>query len=422
MMDKKLYADYIAILESELIPAMGCTEPIAVALAGAKARQVLGGTPEHMDIYCSGNIIKNVKGVVVPNSGGQMGIPAAAILGAVGGDADKGLEVIAGATQEAIDTTKRLIAENMCECFLEEGEENLYIRIEAVKGEDRALVEIKTRHNHFSRIEKNGEVLLSSEDLQIEGPKADKSKLNLRDIIEFANELKIEDVRDLLDRQIRYNRAISDEGLNNPWGAEVGRTMISEGDQFAVRAAAKAAAGSDARMGGCSMPVVINSGSGNQGITVTMPLYEYAVSNSIPEEKLYRALALANLISIHEKRFIGNLSAYCGAVSAATASVAGIAYLNGEDYKTIGDTIINSIGTIGGMVCDGAKSSCASKIASAVQTALMGYEMAKRGHVLKDGEGLVEGGVEGTIRNIGRMGREGMRETDVEILNIMLGK
>ena len=229
-------------------------------------------------------------------------------------------------------------------------------------------------------------------------------------------------VRDLLKRQIEYNEAISAEGLKNAWGAQVGRNLLKLGDQMEVRAAARAAAGSDARMGGCSMPVVINSGSGNQGITVTLPLCEHAAENGISEDRLYRALALANLVSIHEKRFIGNLSAYCGAVSAATASVAGIAYLEGAGEQVIGDTIINSIATIGGMVCDGAKASCASKIASSVQTAMMAYEMAKSGNVLQDGEGLVENGVEGTIRNIGRVGRDGMRETDVEILNIMLGK
>ena len=420
-MDKMVYATYVSILKSELIPAMGCTEPIAVALAGAKASQVLGATPDHMDIYCSGNIIKNVKGVVVPNSGGQTGI-AAAVLGAVGGDADKGLEVIEGATPEDAQTVRRLLEEGMCACHLAQDEENLYIRVEAARGQDRALAEIRTRHDHFSRIEKNGEVLASSSARDDGAGPVEKSCLNLKDILEFAGQLNIDEVRELLDRQIDYNRAISEEGLKRPWGAQVGRTLFCGGaSPLPVRAAAKAAAGSDARMGGCSMPVVINSGSGNQGITVTMPLYEYAVSNGVPMEKLYRALALANLISVHEKRFIGNLSAYCGAVSAATASVAGIAYLEGADYEMIGNTIINSIGTIGGMVCDGAKASCASKIASAVQTAMLAYDMAKNGHVLKDGEGLVEGGVEGTIRNIGRMGREGMRETDVEILNIMLG-
>ena len=421
-MDREKYANYVAILKSELIPAMGCTEPIAVALAGAKVRQVLGGVPDRMDVYCSGNIIKNVKGVVVPNSGGQRGIDVAAVLGAVGGDADMGLEVVEGVTEAQIEETRRLVAAHMCDCHLQEGEENLYIRIEAVRGEDTCKVEIKTRHNNFSLIEKNGEVLLSQSELTVDGVSVDKSQLNLHDIIEFANTLNLDDVRDLLARQISYNKAISDEGLEHPWGAQVGRNVLKLGDQLEMRAAARAAAGSDARMGGCSLPVVINSGSGNQGITVTMPLCEYAAEHDVPEDKLYRALALANLVSIHEKRFIGNLSAYCGAVSAATASVAGIAYLDGASEEGIGNTIINSIATIGGMVCDGAKASCASKIASSVQTAMMALEMARSGNVLQNGEGLVEDGVEGTIRNVGRMGREGMRETDVEILNIMLGK
>ncbi len=419
-MDRAKYENYIAILQSELIPAMGCTEPIAVALAGARAKAVLGGIPDHMDVYCSGNIVKNVNGVVVPGSGGQMGIAVAAVLGAVGGDWEKGLEVIAGVTEADNQKAKELIEADMCVCHLEEGEENLYIRVEAHLKEDRALVEIKTQHNHFSRVMKNDQVLAQASAAKAEGVKADKSQLDVRDIIDFANTLAIDDVRELLDRQIECNAAISEEGLKNEWGAQVGRTLLSEGGGFKTRAAA-AAAGSDARMGGSSMPVVINSGSGNQGIAVTMPLYEYAAEKGVPRGDLYRALALANLISVHEKRFIGNLSAYCGAVSAATASAAGIAYLDGADYETISNTIINSIATIGGMVCDGAKSSCASKIASAVSTALMSYEMAKKGRALKEGEGLVEGGVEGTIRNIGRMGSEGMRSTDVEIINIMLG-
>lgn len=421
-MDKLLYNNYVTILKSELIPAMGCTEPIAVALAGAMTRKVLGGIPDHMDVFCSGNIVKNVKSVVVPNSGGQMGIAVAAVLGAVGGDADRGLEVIEDASSADAAETRRLVAGQMCDCHLERGKDNLYIRVEATRNGDRSMVEIKSRHNHFSRIEKNGKLLLCQRDLELEGYQGDKSKLNLKDIIDFADSLNIDDVRELLDRQIEYNSAISEEGLKNPWGAQVGRTLLGEDSRLITRVAAKAAAGSDARMGGSSMPVVINSGSGNQGITVTMPLYEYARDKGANRDRLYRALALANLISVHEKRFIGNLSAYCGAVSAATASVAGIAYLDGEDYEIIGNTIINSIGTIGGMVCDGAKASCASKIASAVQTAMLAYEMARNDRVLCDGEGLVEGGVEGTIRNIGRMGHDGMRETDVEILNIMLGK
>ncbi|MEA4897363.1 serine dehydratase subunit alpha family protein [Bacillota bacterium Meth-B3] len=421
-MDRAAYDNYIAILASELIPAMGCTEPIAVALAGARAAYVLGGVPDHMDVYCSGNIVKNVKGVVVPNSGGQMGIAAAAVLGAVGGDYTLGLEVIEGAGPAAIEETRRLVAEGMCDCHLAENEGSLYIRVEAARGADVARVTIRTRHNQFDHISLNGQVLLEQGELAAAAAPVDKERLNVRDIIEFADQLDPDDVRGLLDRQIEYNAAISEEGLKNAWGAQVGRTLLSAGENFASRAAAKAAAGSDARMGGSSMPVVINSGSGNQGIAVTIPLYEYAMERKVPRDRLYRALALANLISIHEKRFIGNLSAYCGAVSAATASAAGIAYLDGASYEVIGNTIINSIGTIGGMVCDGAKSSCASKVASAVSTALMGYDMAKEGRALKEGEGLVEGGVEGTIRNIGRLGCEGMRATDVEILNIMLGK
>ena len=421
-MEKAIYDNYLAILKSELIPAMGCTEPIAVALAGAKAAQVLGGIPEKMDVFCSGNIVKNVKGVVVPNSGGQRGIAVAAVLGAVGGDAEKGLEVIAGASDEDVEMTRDLIQKGMCDCHLEKGIENLYIRIEAVLDGHSALVEVKTRHNHFSLIQKDGQTLLKQNDIQVNGVKVDKGQLNLHDILRFADEVAFEDIRELMAMQVSYNSAISEEGLKTPWGAQVGKTLLKEGSHFSVAAAARAAAGSDARMGGCSLPVVINSGSGNQGIALTVPLVEYAKEHDLSEEKLYRALAVANLVSCHQKKYIGNLSAYCGATSAATASAVGIAWLEGASEKVIGDTIINSIATIGGMVCDGAKSSCAAKIASAVRTALLSYEMAKSGCVFQSGEGLVGETAEETIRNIGRMGREGMKETDIEILNIMLGK
>ena len=420
-MEKAIYDNYLAILKSELIPAMGCTEPIAVALAGAKSAQVLGGVPDKMDVYCSGNIVKNVKGVVVPNSGGQRGIAVAAVLGAVGGDAEKGLEVIAGATDKDVELTRSLIQKGMCECHLEEGIENLYIRIEAVLADHNALVEVKTRHNHFSLIQRDGETLLKQDDIQVDGVKVDKGQLNLHDILLFADEVSLDDIGDLVGTQVKYNRGISEEGLKAPWGTQVGRTLLKEGNQFSVRAAARAAAGSDARMGGCSLPVVINSGSGNQGIALTMPLVEYAEEHAVSEDKLFRALVIANLVSCHQKKYIGNLSAYCGATSAAAASAVGIAWLEGASEKVISDTITNSIATIGGMVCDGAKSSCAAKIAAAVRTALLSYEMAASGCVFQPGEGLVGEDCEQTIQNIGRMGREGMKETDIEILNIMLG-
>ena len=421
-MDKKQYDNYVKILRSELIPAMGCTEPIAIAYAAAKARQVLGAMPEKMVARCSGNIIKNVKGVNVPNAGGQKGVQVAAILGALAGDPELELEVISQVPEEAVEEVRRLNKARICTCELEEGVENLFIRIEAFAGEDSAVVEIKTKHNHISRMEKNGEVLLVAEDI-VTANSGDKSQLNLKDIIEFAETCDLADVDDLITKQIEYNTAISNEGLANGWGTEVGRILMESGSgSVSTRASARAAAGSDARMNGCALPVVINAGSGNQGITCTMPVVTYAEELGVSTEKLHRAMVLTNLVALHQKRYIGNLSAYCGAVSAGTAAACGIAYLHGEDYDVMGRTIINALGNTGGIVCDGAKASCAAKIASAVEAGILGYEMSKRGKVFAFGEGIVEGDYEQTIRNFGRLAKEGMKDTDIEILNIMIGK
>lgn len=421
-MNREQYDNYIKILRSELIPAMGCTEPIAVAFAAAKAREVLGCLPEKMVARCSGNIIKNVKSVVVPNSGGERGIEAAAVLGASAGRADLGLQVISQVTQEEIDRAKALLAQGICTCQLEEGVDNLYILITVEAGDQSASVEVSTKHDHISKIVKNGAVLLEEPGVQT-AVSGDKSQLNLKDILEFANTVELEDVRDVLETQIKYNSAISQEGLTNDWGASVGKSVLeSEGNSTLQRARAAAAAGSDARMNGCALPVVINSGSGNQGITCCMPILVYARELGSSREQLLRALTLANLVAVHQKRYIGNLSAYCGAVSAATGAACGIAYLQGADYDVIGSTIINSIGTTGGIICDGAKSSCAAKISAAVEAAVLGYEMARRGRRFQFGEGLVSGDYEETIRSIGCVGREGMKSTDVTILNLMIAK
>ena len=420
-MDKVQYKNYLAILKEELIPAMGCTEPIAIALAAAKAREVLGCHPSHMLVRCSGNIIKNVKGVVVPNSGGQKGIVPAAVLGMLAGRADHDLEVIAEVTQNDIDETRRLCEGAFCTCELAEDEENLYIRVEMTSAVDHVAVEIRTNHEHISLIEKNGNILFSQADVKISRV-GDKSKLNIADIFNFANSVQLEDIRELIQRQIAYNSAISQEGLQHDWGAGVGKTLLLAGAKdIRMRARAAAAAGSDARMSGCSLPVVINSGSGNQGITCTMPLVVYAKELGTSKEKLYRALVLTDLLALHQKFFIGNLSAYCGAVSAGAAGGCGIAYLHDENLEVIEKTIINTIANVGGIVCDGAKASCAAKISSAVDAGILGYEMAKRKLCFPFGEGLVEKNAEQTIQNVGRVGRVGMKATDVEILNIMLG-
>jgi len=421
-MDKMKYDNFVMILKGELIPAMGCTEPIAIAFAAAKAREVLGRMPERMVIRCSGNIIKNVKSVVVPNSGGQKGVEVAAILGVVAGKPELELEVISQVKQEDTDKTRTLYSQGFCSCELEEGEENLFIRAELTVGQETAAVEVRNKHNHIARIEKNGQLIFEESKIAIQ-EFGDKLKLNIRDILHFANEVNLDDVREIISRQIKYNSAISEEGLSNKWGAQVGKSSLKFGsNDVRIRARAAAAAGSDARMNGCALPVIINSGSGNQGITCTMPVVVYAEEIGVDEDTLYRALVLTNLLSIHQKRYVGNLSAYCGAVSAGAAAACGIAYLNGDDYDVIGKTLINSLGNVGGIVCDGAKASCAAKISSAVDAGIMGYEMAKRDLFFPFGEGLVEKDYEQTIQNIGRMGCYGMKSTDVEILNIMIGK
>lgn len=421
-MDMIQYNNYLKILNAELIPAMGCTEPIAIAFTAAKAREVLGRMPEQMVLHCSGNIIKNVKGVVVPNSGGQKGVEVAAILGVVAGRADLELQVISQVKQEDIDMTSALYKQGICSCELEEGEENLYIRAELIAGQETAAVEVKTKHNHIARIVKNGKVVFEQQDIETQ-VSGDKSKLNIKDILEFANKVNLDDVREIINRQIEYNTAISKEGLNNKWSAQVGQTLMNFGTHdVRTRARAAAAAGSDARMDGCPLPVIINAGSGNQGITCTMPVVVYAEEMKADEDILIRALVLTNLLSLHQKHYIGNLSAYCGAVSAGAAAACGIAFLNGADYDVIGKTLINSLGNVGGIVCDGANASCAAKISSAVDAGIIGYEMAKHNLAFPFGDGLVEKDYERTIQNIGRVGRQGMKSTDVEILNIMIGK
>ncbi|MDF3003757.1 MAG: hypothetical protein K0S22_229 [Oscillospiraceae bacterium] len=424
-MDNKIYNSYIKILEHELVPALGCTEPIAIAFCAAKAAEVLGCEPERIVVESSGNIIKNVKAVTVPNSNGLKGIDVAAVLGAVGGNATKELEVLSEITDKHIAKAVKLLEnQDYCVCKLLEGVENLHIIITVYAGSENALVEIQSTHTHITRIEKNGEIIFAQSELAngADDYGAIKQLLNVKDILSFANTLKIDDVRQVLDRQITYNTAISQEGLTHDYGARVGKTLLAnyDADNLVIRARAAAAAGSDARMSGCAMPVVINSGSGNQGITVTMPVLEYAKALNADKETLYRALALANLISLHQKRFIGSLSAYCGAVCAACGAACGVAYLYGAGYEEISCTIINTITNIGGMVCDGAKPSCAAKISSAVDASLLAFNLQRNGGCFSDGEGLVKRDVEATIRAVGKMGHDGMKSTDVEILNIML--
>ena len=423
-MDQTLYQNFVAILRSELVPALGCTEPIAIAFAAAKATELLGQRPERIEMLCSGNIVKNVQGVTVPNSGGLKGIEAAAILGALGGNAAKGLEVLQGIDPAYIRQTAELVGTGYCNGTLAQGVPNLYLLATVYAHEHSAQVEIEHTHTNIIRMAVDGQdIYHSTGDDHNADAHGDKGLLTVRNILAFADEVRIDDVRDVLHNQICMNSAISDEGLKGTYGASVGKTLLDTyGTDIKVRARARAAAGSDARMSGCSLPVVINSGSGNQGMTASLPVIEYAHELAVPEDRLYRALVVSNLVALHQKKYIGNLSAYCGAVCAACGSGAAIAYLHGCSYEQISDTIINTIANVGGIVCDGAKPSCAAKIASSVDAAILGFSMSVNQRAFQSGEGLVQQDVERTIRNVGHVGREGMKATDVEILGIMLAK
>lgn len=415
------YSAYISILNEELIPAMGCTEPIALALAAAKAREVLGVMPDSIRIQASGSIIKNVKSVIVPNTDNLKGIPAAAVAGIIAGDSSKELEAISSVTWEDIEEMKSFL--NNAKIQVEPLDLGLTfdIIITLMKDKDYAKVRIANFHTNFVLIEKNGEVLFETEaEEENENGLTDRSLLNMEDIWDFINTVDVEDIKDVLQRQIAYNMAISEEGLRGDYGANIGKVILKTyGDDIKTRAKAKAAAGSDARMNGCNLPVVINSGSGNQGITCAVPVIEYAKEYHCSDEKLYRALALSNLVAIHQKTGIGRLSAYCGAVSAGAGAGSGIAYICTEDYEFVIHTVVNALAIVSGIVCDGAKASCAAKIASSVDAAILGLEMYEGGQQFYGGDGIIMSGVEQTIRSIGRLGKEGMKETNSEIIRIM---
>lgn len=417
-----VYDTFIEILKEELVPAFGCTEPIAIAYCAAKARDLLGALPEQVVIEASGNIIKNVKSVIVPNTGGLKGIPAAAAAGIVAGNAAKVLEVIA----EVPDNKKQEICTYLEQTAfsvkpLEDGDK-LDILITVSAGSSTAKVRIARHHSNIVLLEKDGSCLYQAQDKEeaCALDEADRSCLSVEAIVEFADTANLEDVTELLDRQISYNYAIAKEGLAGNWGANVGNVLLkSYGSDVRTRARAMAAAGSDARMSGCELPVIINSGSGNQGITVSVPVIVYAEELGSSRDQLYRALLISNLISIHLKHGIGPLSAFCGAVSAGCAAGCGIAYLQGGRLKEIAHTLVNSIAIVSGIICDGAKPSCAGKIASSVDAGILGYDMYINGQQFYGEDGIVSKGVENTIKNIYRLGAQGMFGTDKEIIRIM---
>ena len=421
--DNLKYGAYIDILKEELVPAMGCTEPIALAYGAAKAREVLGEMPDRVVIEASGSIIKNVKSVIVPNTDHMKGIPAAAVAGIVAGDAGKKLEVIASVTAEQIAAMRAFLAATPIQVVHVDNGLTFEIGVILYKGESIAKVRIVNYHTNIVHIEMDGQVLQHVEvDGEGESGLTDRSILNVADIVDFAETVDVEDVKPTLARQIAYNTAISQEGLRGNWGSNIGSILMEAGGNgVANRAKAAAAAGSDARMNGCEMPVIINSGSGNQGMTTSLPVIEYAKELGVSEEKLYRALTVANLVTIHQKTSIGRLSAFCGAVSAGAGAGAGIAWLKGADAKGVAHTVANAIAITGGIVCDGAKASCAAKIASAVEAGIMGYEMHIRNLDFQAEDGLVGNDPEATIANIGRLGKQGMKQTNEEIISIMVG-
>lgn len=416
------YGAYVQILKEELVPAMGCTEPIALAYAAAKAREVLGEMPDKVVIEASGSIIKNVKSVIVPNTDHLKGIPAAATAGIIAGKAEKELEVIASVTPEDCAKMKEFLAQIPIEVKHVDNGLTFEIGVTVFSGESYAKVRIVNYHTNIVLIEKNGEKLL---EIKVEGENeeglTDRSLLDMKSIWDFVNTVDIVDIYDVLHRQIEYNTAISEEGLRGNYGANIGSVLLDmEGTNIRTRAKAKAAAGSDARMNGCELPVIINSGSGNQGMTCSLPVIEYAKELKVSEEKLYRALALSNLVAIHQKTGIGRLSAYCGAVCAGAAAGTGIAYLCGGGYAEVTHTVVNALAITSGIVCDGAKASCAAKIAAAVDAGILGYNMYIRGQQFRAGDGIVTKSADETIRNVGRLGKDGMKETNDEIISIMV--
>ena len=421
-MDVKLKETYLDILKEELVPAMGCTEPISVAYAAALARKVLGALPEKVELTVSANIIKNVKSVVVPNTGGLKGISAAAAAGIVAGNADKELEVLSEIPEEEkaliadyLEKTKITVAPASGNCVFE-------IKVVVYANSHSAVVHFAGEHTNIIYISCDDEILLQK-DYVDDGDftKPGREFLSIEKIIEYADEVEIADVYPIISRQIEYNTAIANEGLRGTWGAGIGKILLdSYGDTVFNRAKAMAAAGSDARMSGCELPVIINSGSGNQGMTASLPVIVYAKELNVSEEVLIRALVVSNLVTIHMKTGIGCLSAYCGATSAGCGAAAGITYLYGGKAHAISHTIVNAVAINSGMICDGAKPSCAAKIASAVEAGLLGMQMQHHGTEFYAGEGIVVKGVENTIKNVSDLAKIGMRETDIQIIKMMI--
>ena len=420
MLTKEKIEQYIAILREELVPAMGCTEPISIAYAAAKARATLGETPIRGRLEVSGNIVKNAKSVVVPHTGGLRGIKSAFSAGLAVGDADARLEVLSNVTEEEKQKIAVVRDSFPLEIVTPDDARIFDIGVTLISQNHTVFVRIADTHTNVVCIRKDGEILFEKP-LADEGKKTDRSILNVEDILAFANAVNVEDVKEILERQIQYNMAIAEEGLKNEYGANIGKVLLrAYQPDIKITAKAYAAAASDARMNGCELPVIINSGSGNQGITASVPVVVYAKGLHMSKEKLYRALCVSNLITIHLKSGIGTLSAYCGVVSAGAGAACGVAYLLGGGKDEIEHTLVNALAIDSGIICDGAKASCAAKIATAVESGLLGLNMYYNGNEFYAGDGIVKSGVEKTINSVSRLAHKGMRETDKEIIRIML--
>ena len=422
--DQNKYQNYVRILNEELVPAMGCTEPIAIAYCAALMKEALGNIPNKIVINVSGNIIKNVKSVTVPNTLGLCGIDTACAIGIIAGDASKKLEVIANVTKEKALLIPDFIKNKDISINHAENDHTLYIEIIGYYNNEYSKVIIEDAHTNVVLIEKNNEIIFKN-DKEVVRKKVelDHSVLNIEDIIKFADIVDLNDVKEKLDLQIKYNMAIAEEGLKNKYGANIGKTILKYSTGSVIdKMKAYAAAGSDARMNGCDMPVVINSGSGNQGITASVPVIVFAKENKLSDELLYRALVVSNLCTIHIKHSIGKLSAFCGVVIAGAGCGAGVAYLEGGKFREVAHTLVNALAIVSGVVCDGAKSSCAAKIVSSVEAGILGYYMFKDGNQFVSGDGIIKKGVENTIKAIGDLARVGMCETDKEIIELMIRK
>ncbi len=420
MITQELCAQFVAILQEELVPAMGCTEPISIAYAAAKARKTLGDKPVRAKLEVSGNIVKNAKSVTVPHTGGLRGIRSAFIAGLVAGNADAQLEVLSSVTAEEIEEIKRVQETFAVEIVTPENARTFDIAVTLQSKTSEVFVRIADTHTNIVCVKKNNKTLFEKP-LADTSKKTDRSALTVENIYEFAQTVDTAQVQEILERQIAYNMAIAEEGLKNDYGANVGKVLMrSYQPDIKITAKAYAAAASDARMNGCELPVIINSGSGNQGITASVPVIVYARGLQLPKDKLYRALCVSNLVTVHLKEGIGTLSAYCGVVSAGAGAACGVAYLLGGTKKELAHTLVNALAIDSGIICDGAKASCAAKIATAVESGLLGLQMYYNGNQFFAGDGIVKKGVENTIKSVSRLASDGMKETDKEIIKIMM--